>query len=118
MTRGKKLGQSNVRGKGHQGLQQPQLAPIDSTPIRRALPAAGERRSPRNRQPSIINYARPERIEEIMVNPPQSPRTSSALRQVINVFDDDAPVSPDVTGIVLTLLPMVESVLSFPFLPL
>ncbi|KAN0069129.1 hypothetical protein V8E54_012758 [Elaphomyces granulatus] len=32
-----------------------------------------------------------------MVNPPQSPRTPSALRQVINVFDDDAPVSPDVT---------------------
>jgi hypothetical protein len=96
MTRGKKPGQSNIRGKGHQGLQQPQLAPIDSTPIRRALPAAGERRSPRNRQSSIINYARLERIEEIMVNPPQS-RTPSALRQVINVFDDDAPVSPDVT---------------------
>ncbi|KAN0086489.1 hypothetical protein V8E54_000177 [Elaphomyces granulatus] len=66
MTRGKKLGQSNIRGKGHQGLQQPQLAPIDSTPIRRALPATGERRSPRNRQPSIINYARPERIETVI----------------------------------------------------
>ena len=85
MTRGS---QSSVRGKGHQRLQQPPLAPIDPTPIRRALPA-GERHSPRNREHPILNYARLERIEEIMVNPPRSPRTPSALRQVINVFDDE-----------------------------
>ena len=63
MTRGS---QSNVRGKGHQRLQQPPLAPIDPTPIRRALPA-GERYSPRNRDHSIVNYARLERIEEIIL---------------------------------------------------
>ena len=87
MTRGS---QSSVRGKGHQRLQQPPSAPIDPTPIRRALPA-GERHSPRNR----------EHPEEIMVNPPRSPRTPSALRQVINVFDEpatDVTYNEDVIG--------------------